>query len=297
MKNIKTISLILVLIAIVTIGVAALLLFVSNGYNFGSEEYKVSESKILNSTNVNSININTVSTDIEITKSNSDNIEVFLVGQTTSKINQVPELIVILGGNTINIAVEYPNLGSDFFNFAGMHDINLQIALPENKFNMDITTTSGDLELSNFEFGEFKFKGTSADAVISNVKSDNFNFHAVSGDLKASNIETGNVVAETTSGDITFNFLKSNFVSTNSVSGDVILDYVELTRDLDVKTTSGDVRLKFPTDSSFTIDFDTSSGDLENRFPGMTTDSVIMVNGGQHKLRVETVSGDLSVFD
>ncbi len=297
MKNIKQITLILVIIAVVSITVAALLLFVSNGYNIDASEYQVSENKMISFTNISSIEINTVSTSIEIVESNSENIEVYLTGQTTSKINEVPELTVTKEDNTLKIAVEYKNLGASFFNFGGMHDMNLQLKIPRNKVGMDITTVSGDLEVSNFEFADFKFKGTSADAVINNITSYNFNFNTVSGGLKAVNIETGEVVTETTSGDVSFNSLKSGSLNAKSVSGKVNLDYVELTNDIDIKTTSGDVKVKLPADSSFVIDFDSTSGDLENRFAGMTTESVIMVNGGEHRFVVRTTSGDLDVFN
>ncbi len=297
MKNIKQITLVLVLIAVVSITTAALLLFVSNGYNLDTSEYEVFENKTINSTNTSLIEINTVSTSIEIVESNSENIEVYLTGQTTSKINEVPELTVTKEGNTIIIAVEYKNLRESFFNFGGMHDMDLQVKIPRNKVAMDITSVSGDLEVNNFEFADFEFRGTSSGAVINNVKSDSFAFYAVSGNLKAVNIETGEILTETTSGDVSFNSLKSGFVNAKSVSGKVNLDYVELTNDINIKTTSGDVKLNLPTDSSFVIDFDSTSGDLTNRFSAVTTESAIMINGGEHKLYVRTVSGDLGVFN
>jgi lia operon protein LiaG len=295
MKNIKYIVLILVLIAIISITASAMLLFVSNGYDINAEEYQVSENKTIDSANVNSINIEVVSSDIEIVESLSENIEIYLTGQTTSKINERPELKVTQEDDIVTIAVEYKTLRGTFFNFGGMHDINLKVALPKNIVDMKINTISGDLDVSNFEFADFKFEGVSADANINNIKTNNFQFSAISGDLTASNLETSAFVTETTSGNVKVSSLTATSTITNSISGDVNLDYTELEGGINVESVSGDIKFKLPSDSSFAIDFDTSSGDLTNQFTGMTTESIVMVNGGLHRMYVSTVSGDLSV--
>jgi len=143
--------------------------------------------------------------------------------------------------------------------------MDLQVKIPRNKVAMDITSVSGDLEVNNFEFADFEFRGTSSGAVVNNVKSDSFAFYAVSGDLKAENIETGEIVTETTSGDVSFNSLKSGFVNAKSVSGKVNLDYVELTNDMDIKNNVWWLlNLIFQLITSFVLILILLSGDLTN---------------------------------
>ena len=75
------------------------------------------------------------------------------------------------------------------------------------------------------------------------------------------------------------------------------MSYEILSNNIDIDTVSGDVDIKTPQNSSFSINFDSVSGDLDNSFTGISKNSMFVINEGLHQILVNTVSGDLRIFN
>jgi hypothetical protein len=144
--------------------------------------------------------------------------------------------------------------------------------------------SSGDLELTGFRGEEIRFKTSS-------------------GDVRGNEIQANRVESDTSSGDVSLRRADVEDFSAESSSGDVRLE-VEGGRLQAVRahTSSGDVTLGLPRDASFEADADQSSGDMSVGFTdGSSTlrhDKVVAYRRGEGatRIRVETSSGDLSIY-
>ena len=130
--------------------------------------------------------------------------------------------------------------------------------------------------------------------------------------------QNGDVEASSTSGDIRIGALQGNFEMDSSsgevqiadgtgqgradtISGDVQIYLAQLTGDLNISTTSGEVSLRLPETASLTLDFDSTSGECSTFFDdqlsynkkGNKADG--QYGGGAQKVRVSTTSGDLRI--
>jgi len=105
-------------------------------------------------------------------------------------------------------------------------------------------------------------------------------------------------IIKTTSGDVNvYGSIPS--LKVKSISGDIEVQTDKLLK-ITVDSTSGDVDLLIPKNSSFELDFDSISGELINEFPttiSHQSDSSFKgrVGLGNGKIVVRTISGDLEV--
>lgn len=181
----------------------------------------------------------------------------------------------------------------------------------------DITasTTSGNLNLGSIT-GDTSVSSTSGDITLGQVEGD-LSLSSTSGCIRLE-AGHGSLQADTTSGDITLKRLDGDFqIDTSSgeisilegtgygqaeaISGDIHISLTPLSGDLSVSTTSGEVILGFPENSSFTLDFDSTSGECSTFFDNDLSfnKSGSQVKGqygdGTYQVTVSTTSGDLRV--
>ncbi|WDV47008.1 DUF4097 family beta strand repeat-containing protein [Clostridiaceae bacterium M8S5] len=110
-----------------------------------------------------------------------------------------------------------------------------------------------------------------------------FSVNSVSGNIKAKNITSDIFRAETVSGDQDIKECTNKDVQTNCVSGNVKL--ANITGSLNIDNTSGNLNVEFDkiTDS---IKMETVSGNI----------AMIIPNGSNLDLKMDTTSGELSVY-
>lgn len=179
--------------------------------------------------------------------------------------------------------------------------VDLDIRVPREA-HLDATTVSGDLSVTGTR-GQLEMRSVSGEVAIDDVQGP-LRLRAVSGDVRAT-AYAGQAEANSVSGDIHFERSRLRTPDIVTVSGDVEIEgSIGAGPDPGVegriKSVSGDVTLAL-TDAAVDIDFKTLSGDVEADVAGAKVEKEgrrewhIQVGGGGLRLRVKTVSGDLSL--
>lgn len=128
----------------------------------------------------------------------------------------------------------------------------------------------------------------------------------VSGDTRLSN-GAGNVETVTVSGDTRLDVKPLTSLRARTTSGDLHIQ-AHLSRDanLDVESVSGDVAVNAASDAGFATDVNSMSGDIDTCFGvraernskyGPGTQLHANVGAGGARLRIKTLSGDVSICD
>ena len=146
----------------------------------------------------------------------------------------------------------------------------------------------------------------SIDFEVQVPRSINYDFDhiaSVSGDVKVTGI-TGRLNASTVSGDAHINNV-SGSVSASSVSGDVRVEINQLqgADDMKFSSVSGDVNVMLPSSLDADVDMSSFSGSVKTDFgievkrerQGMHTSARAKLGEGSRRLKMSSVSGDLSL--
>ncbi len=167
-------------------------------------------------------------------------------------------------------------------------------------------TVSGDLSAA-LGTAEFEVKTVSGDVSLRGTgQVAPLRVSTVSGDVRLSR-GAGPLELVTVSGDINIELKPTASVRIRTTSGDMHLN-THLQRDakVDIETVSGDIGLGARNDAGFTADVGSFSGDIttcygaraerENEYgPGSKLRST--VGAGSARLRIKTLSGDVSICD
>lgn len=180
---------------------------------------------------------------------------------------------------------------------------------------LDVSTASGDMKLTELTADTVSLTAASGDIAFAGDY-DRLQVGTASGDVRVESlgsareteIETnsgrvevsgdcGELSLDSTSGDITATAVNARRVDMDTASGEVTLALLSCPMELDVETTSGDVKLTLPTDSGFRLELDQASGDLEKcDFPLSRDKGLYIAGDGRADFSVETSSGDLKIL-
>ncbi len=181
----------------------------------------------------------------------------------------------------------------------------------------DIESTSGNIRLTDLTVTETaEINGVSADIFLDSLQSDSASIETTSGSVKLIHCKvtekaevstvSGNLEAEFSEplgefeGDATSGTLQVITPSVDrfdaeTVSGTVSLFSQSAPKELDIDTTSGDVELNLPKDSSLTLKFSTTSGNLSTDLPGIKNGESYTFGEGGGMYKIATVSGDVNI--
>lgn len=176
--------------------------------------------------------------------------------------------------------------------------VDLDVRVPRTT-HVDARTVSGDLSLTGTR-GPIELQSVSGEVSVRDVQGP-MRLRTVSGDASASGY-AGQVEANSVSGEIEFERSRVRTPDIVTVSGDVDIDALFVPAgepEARLKTVSGEIRVALG-DADLDIDLRTVSGDLEVDGPARVEkqgrrDRHVVVGAGGPRLRVKTVSGDLSV--
>ncbi|HCL90726.1 MAG TPA: hypothetical protein DHW70_05340 [Candidatus Atribacteria bacterium] len=281
--NIRKIVIWLVVIAVVSLTIAAIAFFSTENYmvsfrdrnNF--EGNSIDEVKTFGIDQLKEIYIHSVSSDVSVFSTDEEDIKVHFYGRSALKSEKaLPKLITNLEGSKLKIGIEYPKVL--FYNA----NVVLDVYIPQDyRGNINIDTVSADVDISDLDL-------------------NNFHCKTVSGDLRIESLGSDNLTLNTTSGDVDIVDFSGN-LKADLVSGDIDVRYRVFDNNVDVKTISGEVKIDLPQNAEFYLKTNTVSGEVVARFP-ITIISFNKMNQlegtvgtGDNRIIVDTVSGDIYI--
>jgi hypothetical protein len=183
------------------------------------------------------------------------------------------------------------------------------------KFNLDITTSGGDIRVSNLT-GKEDLHTSGGDIELSNTEGY-LKAGTSGGDIKVykqngnSNVETsggdiifkesqGDLEGSTSGGDIDVD-IRNGKIALETSGGDIKLWYNGENKGISLNTSGGDITANVPGSIKADANFSTSGGDVVCKLNATNTAKksshkfIGQVNGGGPKFVIETSGGDITV--
>ncbi|MGL1893472.1 MAG: DUF4097 domain-containing protein [Spirochaetaceae bacterium] len=173
-----------------------------------------------------------------------------------------------------------------------------------NRINSDdfiVKSSSGDSKHEIIKSVKYSVQASSGDINLNDIVADDSNIRTSSGEIQVTNMKNSSANFSSTSGDIDIKGYTGNLI-TDSSSGAVNIEFNKVLSNVGITTSSGDVKLYIPEDSSFKLNVNTSSGDIESALPitisGSYRDNRLVgtVGDGNGNFSVVTSSGDIKIF-
>ncbi len=156
---------------------------------------------------------------------------------------------------------------------------------------LEVSCTSGDIEIDDI-VGELEAGTTSGDIEVSGLQGDS-EVGSTSGDIEIVNFQ-GDLWAHATSGEIDLRRGRGA-LKLKTTSGNIDGYGLEITGDIELRASSGDISLELTNDlRDLNFDLESSSGDLRVG-SRRADDEMYIKNGDGFWVRGETSSGDLDI--
>jgi lia operon protein LiaG len=305
-NTLKKIIWITTAVAIVSLGIAAVLFFTTGmgGPWESGKGITVDERRSFGLNGIEDIEVRTSSTDVFLGAGEGNTIVTHLHGTVyTGQADAIPALAAEEAGEVIAISTERKDglrwvLG--FFS----SDLILEIQIP-NQYRgaLVVHTSSGDVEISDQILSELSVETSSGTMQLHSIQAATITLDSSSGDQTVEGINAGHSQMSSSSGEIQVKDLQGG-AKAESSSGDITLRYGEFDSDLEVRSSSGDVELFLTEAAEFHVEARASSGDIDCAFPVTLSgaDSEMRrnrlfgtVGEGTHKVVVQTSSGDITI--
>jgi len=204
--------------------------------------------------------------------------------------------------NTLDIEIKYPKRIFNLFrSLSGFRvRVTSRLLVPVNT-DIKIKVVDGDVDVSDIK-GKAEFKTVDGDVMIKGCTGP-LKLRTTDGDIEVKR-STGTLRAHTVDGDITASgvFSTIHFKSMDGEGEFTLHNGSQLNEDCMLRTADGDIRLVFPKDFAFRLDFKGGDGEVkfhnielknvtirkENRFQGERGDA-------PYTIQVRTGDGDLSL--
>lgn len=246
--------------------------------NFNLNESTLSNEQPIGE-NITSIEFNLTAEDIQLKNYSGDAIK------------------VQIKSNLLNTSAKLPAMESDnklIFNTIPNNPSNatISISIPysfNDKGDIKVTTSSGDINISNLSPKSLTLSTASGDIDISNSNYNYLSINTSSSDIHLNNI---NALKETklssNSGLIEFTGNPGALSCTNT-SGDINVHIKDTLNNTSLSNISGDISLSFPENSGYKINYETLSGEFNSPNNNLSTgDESSIIN-------LRTVSGDINI--
>jgi len=287
---------------------------------------------------VTNVSVRSSSDNILVHLGDEGEVRVHYHGTIRSSRRNVPVPILQMketaGGVTFSL--EHPRVaGGLFYSRNTVLDVYLPASYAQD---LHLDASSGDIYIEGYSLHELACDASSGSVAIRDIDADIVSADTSSGDVKVEGITGGALVAnatsgsitggdiavgrltlDTSSGDVRLNRVQGDIeasatsgrigiteitgadtVNAETSSGDIQMSFAAMGQDLKCNSSSGAVRLAFPRDAAFGINFDTSSGSFHSDFPvTMTKTERNSVEGyvgrDTNSVRVQTSSGDCRI--
>ena len=258
------------------------------------------------------INAQLVNADIEIKKSNTNDVELSVVGGIAEDKEALKETLhVSASAGTLTVqeekkaGVNTSQVVSWIFGLkAGkMYSTGLviQIAVPEQFEEIKVKSASGDINANSVSGERFLVEAISGDISVAELNAKQCELQAKSGDIKAKDISAKTLLIYTGSGDVEVEDCQADELQASSTSGDVNETACKADK-MDVVSVSGDIEAAF--DKSAQCRAKSTSGDCKVTIKKQV-DAVVSSTSGDISVRyiggvglemaLSSTSGDVSV--
>ncbi len=267
----------------------------------GKSNAPIEGQKTLSATAIRNLDIKTTAADIEVVVGGQDQIVATLGGNDRQ---DQSEFNVTQDGQTGHIELNAPN---SMFNIQLWDEgVTLKVTVPAKDWDqVTVATSSGDITLSDLQAQTLSVESSSGDQHLNGLNiQGQATINSSSGDLTGRNNTMGNAKWQTTSGDVDSEQLKGQQSDLQTSSGDISYVQSELSPNVQLTTSSGDVDVTLTGNTdSLQVQSDSDSGsadvDLDNmEFQNRSEHNVLGTIGqGQAKyhLKVNTSSGDVDI--
>lgn len=183
-------------------------------------------------------------------------------------------------------------------NIIGLINRRVIVKLPEG---MDITdfdadVTSGSIHIENINLETIDAKSTSGSVHIDYCTFGNAELKSSSGSVNINESKIESLEGKSSSGSVK---AKGNFskIELTSISGSIHAEsYNKLSGDSELRSTSGSIYLKIPSDSNFNSKYSCVSGTYHNDITGTSgKKGNETVNGGGPKIELHSTSGSIHI--
>lgn len=168
--------------------------------------------------------------------------------------------------------------------------------------NAKITSTSGEIDVEEIYTKELTSKTTSGEISFGKISCDTATITSNSGEINIDDFYGEYFKVNTTSGDIDIYNIDTEYFTAGSTSGEISLDFKNMiSAKSQIKTTSGEINIFVPKNSSFNVAVSSSSGTFKDKISGNRltprSEYIQKYNEGGAQMTIRTTSGNISLED
>lgn len=198
------------------------------------------------------------------------------------------------------LKIQYKKSGRNFFSFGGS-SLNKKLvvevpkSLAESLGELSVDTVSGSTKISGVHAKKITLDSTSGDLIVMQSRAVDCSADSTSGTFEADDFEVENELeVDTTSGDLRVKGSVAN-LEFDTVSGSLNLDSRICPEKIVTDSTSGDVTIAIPENQGFTYKYDAVSGSIQCDFEVVQREGKGTYKDGNASFSFDTVSGDITI--
>ena len=280
--------------------------------NVNSNSDAVGNSDIYNRfyPGIQRVNAQLTDADIEIKKSNTNEVELSVTGGLADDMEALKETLRVSASvGTLSIqqekkaGISVSYAASRLFGLkVGKYSagIAIHIAVPEQFEKIKVKNISGDIVVNDISSERFLVEAVSGDISVDQLNTKQCELNSKSGDIKTNNSSAKTLLIHTGSGDVGVEDCQADELFASSISGDVNVIACKADK-MDVVSISGDIKVEF--DKSAQCRAKSTSGDCKVTI-GNQVDAVVSSTSGDVNVRyigeigleiaLSSTSGDVS---
>lgn len=256
------------------------------------------------------VNAQLTDADIEIKKSNTNEVELSVTGGLADDMEALKETLRVSASvGTLSIqqekkaGISVSYAASRLFGLkVGKYSagIAIHIAVPEQFEKIKVKNISGDIVVNDISSERFLVEAVSGDISVDQLNTKQCELNSKSGDIKTNNSSAKTLLIHTGSGDVGVEDCQADELFASSISGDVNVIACKADK-MDVVSISGDIKAEF--DKSAQCRAKSTSGDCKVTI-GNQVDAVVSSTSGDVNVRyigeiglemvLSSTSGDVS---
>ncbi len=266
--------------------------------NLGSGMHAIDKSEEMDVRDVKKIETSVVFADVKVVRENRETVKIHYFGILNDSRDADYN---IRKNNTFKFEVNWHN---DLLNLNPFKNSKAMmiIYLPEEyKGELMSNTVSGDIETDALKLSEVKLSTVSGDIDVEELEGNDLTIASVSGDIRLNKATLEQVDLDNVSGSLRINELESEKVDANTISGDIRIDLEEMKDNIKIESVSGSVILNIKEDLNAELNVESLTGDVNCSHKvddvDEKDDNVLKgkIGSGKYELRIETLSGDISI--